>query len=111
MIIVEKFKRFLTLEFVIGVIGGVLGLQGGFYVLSSVGIDGVSAILASIIGLIGAVCVNLNAKIGGVILIISSIWLLISLPTSYGIFGAALIGVAGLMGLVGKENATSKKSS
>ncbi len=111
MIIVEKFKKFLTLEFVVGVIGAVLGLQGGFYVLSSVVIDGYSAILASTIGLIGAVSVNLNAKIGGVILIISSIWLLISIPTSYGIFGAALLGAAGLMGLFGNDKSASKKSA
>ncbi len=111
MITVEKFKKFLKLEFAIGVIGAVLGLQEGFYVLSSVGIDGFSAILASIIGLIGAVCVNLNAKIGGIILIISSIWLLISIPTSYGIFGAALLGVAGILAIVENDKPSSKQPS
>jgi hypothetical protein len=113
MLIIKKLKKFLTLEFVVGVIGAVLGLQGAFFVMNSayVGIDGVSALLASLIGLLGAVCVNLNAKIGGIILIISSIWLLISIPTSYGIFAGALLAAAGLLGLMGNDKYASKKSS
>ena len=113
MIIVDKIKKFLTLEFVVGVIGAVLGLQGAFFVINSsyVGIDGVSALLASLTGLVGSFGVKLNAKIGGIILIISSIWLLISIPTSYGIFAGALLGAAGLLGLVGTGNDASKKAS
>lgn len=111
MIVVDKFKKFLTLEFVVGVIGAVLGLQGAFFVINSsyVGIDGISALLASLMGLLGAFSVKLNAKIGGIILIISSIWLLISIPTSYGIFAGALLAAAGLLGLFGNGKNTSKK--
>ncbi|MGP8022574.1 MAG: hypothetical protein ACLQG5_10020 [Methanobacterium sp.] len=113
MIIVEKIKKFLTLEFVVGVIGSVLGLQGAIFVINSsyVGIDGVSALLASLIGLLGAFCFKLNAKLGGIILIISSIWLLISIPTSYGIFAGALLAAAGLMGLFGNGKPALKKYS
>ena len=94
-----------TLELVLGILGGVFGLLGGVFALifsafaPSVGVLGFSAILASIAGLIGAIFVSSNPKYGGIILIISAVWLLISI-SAFGILGAVLLGVAGLVALI-----------
>lgn len=96
-----------TLEIVLGILGGIFGLLGGVFALifsafaPSVGVLGVSAVLASLVGLAGAVYVSQNPKYGGIILIISAIWLLISI-SAFGIIGAALLGIAGLLALLRK---------
>ena len=110
--IIEKFKELRTIERVSGFLGVILGLYEGVFTLLSASLVsyGISSILASILGLLGVVYINRNAKISAILLIISSIWLLISIPTTTGILGAVLLGVAGLMKLedVVKE---SKKPS
>ncbi len=97
-----------TIELVLGIIGGIFGLLGGAFaiLLSSFGGSeilglGISAILASIVGIVGSVYVKTNAKTGGIILIVSAIWLLISI-SAYGILGAVLIGISGLLALIRK---------
>ena len=103
----EVIKTSRTIEIVLGILGGVFGLLGGVFALifsafaPSVGSLGVSAVLASIVGLVGAVYVSQNPRIGGIILIISAVWLLISI-SAFGILGAVLLGIAGLLGLVRK---------
>ena len=97
-----------TIELVLGIIGGIFGLIGGAFaiILSAFGgteilVLGMSAILASIVGIVGSVYVKNNAKTGGIILIISAIWLLISI-SAYGILGAVLLGIGGLLALIRK---------
>ena len=99
--IIEKFKKLRTIEVVTGFLGGILGLSEGIFALLSppLVIYGISSVLASIVGLIGVFYINQNSKISAILLIISSIWLLLSLPTTTGILGAVLLGVAGLMKL------------
>jgi hypothetical protein len=103
----ENAKTSRTIEMILGILGGVFGLLGGVFALifaafaPSVGGLGLSAVLASIVGLVGAIYVGQNPKIGGIILIISAIWLLISISV-FGVLGAALLGIAGLMALIRK---------
>ena len=61
----------------------------------------IKQILAFIVGIVGSVYVKNNAKSGGIILIVSAIWLLISI-SAYGILGAVLLGIGGLLALIRK---------
>ncbi len=97
-----------TIELVLGIIGAIFGLIGGVFaiMLSAFGGGeilalGISAIIASIVGIVGSVYVKTNAKTGGIILIISAVWLLISI-SAYGILGAVLLGIGGLLALIRK---------
>ena len=104
---VEFQKTSRTVELVLGVIGGIFGLLGGIFALMfsafapSVGSLGVSAVLASIVGIVGAAYVMQNAKWGGIILIVSALWLLISISL-FGVLGAVLLGLAGLIAVLRK---------
>ena len=109
--VVVKTSR--TIEMVLGILGGVFGLIGAIvaFFIGSLGTAfgatgasdvtglGASAFLASIVGIAGAVYVTKNPKIGGIILIISAIWLLISISL-FGLLGAALLGIAGVIALI-----------
>ena len=87
--------------------GGIFGLIGGVFALMfsafapSVGSLGISAVLASIVGIIAAAYVMQNAKWGGIILILSAIWLLISISL-FGVLGAVLLGLGGLLAILRK---------
>ena len=104
---VELKKTSRTIELVLGIMGGIFGLLGGVFALifsafaPSVGSLGVSAVLASIVGIFGAAYVMQNPKYGGIILIISAIWLLISISL-FGLIGAVLLGLAGLLAVLRK---------
>ena len=104
---VEFKKTSRTVELVLGIIGGIFGLLGGVFALMfsafapSIGSLGVSAVLASIVGIVGAAYVMQNAKWGGIILIVSAIWLLISISL-FGVLGAVLLGLAGLLAVLRK---------
>ena len=104
---VELKKISRTIEFVLGIMGGIFGLLGGVFALifsafaPSVGSLGASAVLASIVGIFGAAYVMQNPKYGGIILIISAIWLLISISL-FGLIGAVLLGLAGLLAVLRK---------
>jgi hypothetical protein len=109
--VVVKTSR--TIEMVLGILGGVFGLIGAIIAFfigslgsafavtgsSDVTVLGASAFLASIVGIVGAVYVTKDPKIGGIILIISAIWLLISISL-FGLLGAVLLGIAGVIALI-----------
>ena len=105
--IIELKKTSRTVELILGIIGGIFGLIGGVFALMfsafepSVGSLGISAVLASIVGIIAAAYVMQNAKWGGIILILSAIWLLISISL-FGVLGAILLGLAGLLAIIRK---------
>ena len=102
---VEPTSR--TIELVLGILGGIFGLLGGIFAVmfgifaSEITGLGISAILASIVGIAGAVYVLKNPKWGGIILVISAIWLLISISL-FGVLGAVLLGIGGILALVRK---------
>lgn len=104
---VELPKTSRTVELILGIIGGIFGLLGGVFALMfsafepSVGGLGISAVLASIVGIIAAAYVMQNAKWGGIILILSAVWLLISISV-FGVLGAVLLGLAGLLAILRK---------
>lgn len=102
---VEPTSR--TVELVLGILGGIFGLLGGIFAVmfgifaSEITGLGISAILASIVGIAGAVYVLKNPRWGGIILIISALWLLISISL-FGVLGAVLLGIGGILALVRK---------
>ena len=104
---IEFKKTSRTVELILGIIGGIFGLIGGVFALMfsafapSVGSLGISAVLASIVGIIAAAYVMQNAKWGGIILILSAVWLLISISV-FGVLGAVLLGLAGLLAVIRK---------
>ena len=104
---IELKKTSRTIELILGLMGGIFGLIGGVFALMfsafapSVGSLGISAVLASIVGIIAAVYVVQNAKWGGIILILSAIWLLISISL-FGVLGAVLLGLGGLLAILRK---------
>lgn len=104
---IEINKTSRTVEIILGIMGGIFGLLGGIFALifsafaPSVGSLGVSAVLASIVGLIGAAFVLQNPKWGGIILVVSAVWLLISISL-FGVLGAVLLGLAGLLAILRK---------
>lgn len=100
-------KTSRTIELALGISGGVFGLIGGifallfsFFVSDALSL-GISAVLASIVGIVGAIYVTKNPRWGGIILIISAIWLLISISL-FGLLGAILLLIAGIVALVRK---------
>ena len=104
---VEIKKTSRTVELVLGILGGIFGLLGGVFALMfsafapSVAGLGASAVVASIVGLIGSAYVLHNPKWGGIILIVSAVWLLISISL-FGVLGAVLLGLAGLLAVLRK---------
>jgi hypothetical protein len=104
---IELKKTSRTIELILGLMGGIFGLLGGVFALMfsafapSVGGLGISAVLASIVGIIAAAYVMQNAKWGGIILILSAIWLLISISL-FGVLGAVLLGLGGLLAIIRK---------
>jgi hypothetical protein len=111
----EEKKISRTIELLLGILGGIFGIFGAIagILLGSIGaafaasgsgevtVLGTSALFASIVGIGGAAFVLRDAKIGGIILIISAIWLLISISL-FGILGAVLLGLAGLLAIFRK---------
>jgi hypothetical protein len=104
---VEYKETSRTIELILGILGGIFGLLGGIFALmfsvfaTDIATLGISAVLASIVGLVGTVFVLKNAKWGGIILVISAIWLLISISL-FGIIGAVLLGLAGILAIFRK---------
>jgi hypothetical protein len=103
----EEKKTSRTVEVIVGILGGIFGLLGGIFAVlfgvfaSEVTGLGISAILASIVGIAGAAYVLKNPKWGGIVLLISAIWLLVSISL-FGVLGAVLLGLAGLLALLRK---------
>ncbi|MFD1066967.1 DUF4064 domain-containing protein [Oceanobacillus locisalsi] len=108
-----------TTEFVLGLIGGIIGFGAAILALMVGGIDaafsesgtsevtglGWAAFLFSALAIVGSVVVKSKAKIGGILLLISAVGGLISISMFY-LVSAVLIGIAGLMGVIKKDKST-----
>ena len=104
-----------TVEFVLGLIGGIFGCFGALIVLIFGGIGsalggeeastiiglGWLAILFSIIGIVGEALVKSKTKIGGWMMIISAVGGVISVSFAYTLSFVLLI-IAGLMAVIKK---------
>ncbi|QHS24165.1 DUF4064 domain-containing protein [Virgibacillus sp. MSP4-1] len=108
-----------TVEFVLGLIGGIFGFFGAIIALFIGGVDaavsdgsseitglGWAAFLFSALAIVGSVVVRSKAKAGGILLIVSAIGGLISISAFY-LISAVLIGIAGLMGIFKKDKTTA----
>ncbi|WP_117170090.1 DUF4064 domain-containing protein [Paraliobacillus sediminis] len=113
-----------TTEFVLGLIGGILGFFGAIIALFVGGLDaafnetgsssitglGWSAFLFSALAIVGSVVVKSKAKLGGILLLVSAVGGLISISFFY-LISAVLIGIAGIMGLVRKDKVKKESNS
>lgn len=105
-----------TTEFVLGLIGGIIGFGAAILALMIGGIDaafsetgtstvtglGWAAFLFSALAIVGSVVVKSKAKLGGILLLISAVGGIISISMFY-LVSAILIGIAGLMGVIKKD--------
>ncbi|GGA16112.1 DUF4064 domain-containing protein [Virgibacillus dakarensis] len=105
-----------TTEFVLGLIGGIIGFFAAILALFIGGVDaafssdgtsevtglGWAAFLFSALAIVGSVVVKSKAKAGGILLLISAVGGLISISMFY-LISAVLIGIAGFMGIFKKE--------
>lgn len=106
-----------TVEFVLGLIGGIFGFFGAVFALMVGGIgkffggEGAStivglgwvAIVFSIIGIVGAALVKSRAKVGGWLMILSAVGGVISISFAYSLSFVLLI-IAGLMAVIRKND-------
>jgi uncharacterized membrane protein HdeD (DUF308 family) len=74
-------------QFIVGVIGGFLGIATAIYVIISSGstqmtLSGVQAALFSSLGLMGAVMSNTETRFAGWMLLSSAVWITLSVPLS-----------------------------
>ena len=106
-----------TVEFVLGLIGGILGFFGAIFALAVGGIAGAfgaesasmvsnlgwSAILFSILGIVGAALVKSKTKLGGWFMIISAVGGVISISFAYALSFILLV-IAGLMAVIKKSD-------
>lgn len=109
-----------TLEFVLGLIGGIVGvifsllavLGGG--VIANLGIGagedvvggaiiltGILAVVVSIIGIVGSIVVRKKGIAGGIIMVIAAVAGFICLSTGY-LIPAILLAASGLLGIFRK---------
>lgn len=112
-----------TLEFVLGLIGGLVGivlsllvvLGGGAIASLGLGVGedvvggaimltGILAIVASVLGIVGSIVVRKKAVVGGIIMIIAAVGGFICLSTGY-LIPAIILAVAGLLGIFRKVEA------
>ena len=105
-----------TVEFVLGLIGGIVGFFGAIFALFVGGLAGAFgaksaslvvgagwfAILFSILGIVGAALVKSKTKLGGWLMIISAVGGVISISFAYALSFVLLI-IAGLMAVIKKE--------
>jgi hypothetical protein len=106
-----------TVEFVLGLIGGIIGFFGAIIALMIGGIGsalgggkgaslltslGWMAILFAIVGIVGAALVKSKTKLGGWLMIISAIGGVISVSFAYALSFVLLI-IAGLMAVIKKD--------
>ncbi|URZ01897.1 DUF4064 domain-containing protein [Clostridium felsineum] len=110
-----------TVEFVLGLIGGIFGIISGVAAIglgglgvavgatgsTTVGGLGILAILFSILGIVGAVVVRTKGKLGGIFMTIAAICGFICISYFYILPGVLLI-IPGLMGLIKKSQSDKK---
>lgn len=112
-----------TLEFVLGLIGGIVGiilsllvvLGGGVIANLGLGVGedalggaimltGILAIVASVLGIVGSIVVRKKGLAGGIIMVIAAVGGFICLSTGY-LIPAIILAVAGLLGIFRKVQA------
>lgn len=105
-----------TVEFVLGLIGGIFGIICGVAAMaigglgdavgasgsSGVGGLGISAIILSVVGIVGAAIVSDKSKIGGWLMVIAAIGGTISISSFYILPGILLL-IGGITALVRKD--------
>ena len=110
-----------TVEFVLGLIGGIFGIIAGIIAMTVGGLAsafsadgastvtnlGVGAILLSVLGIVGAVVVGSKGKLGGLFMTIAAIGGIICVSYFYILSGILLI-IPGIMGLVKKNQSKLK---
>jgi hypothetical protein len=108
----NKVKR--TAEFVLGLIGGLLGLSASLSVIffneildilsalspidSHFGKLGIAAFVFSLLGIAGAAMVYKNGKLGGLIMVISAVGGLVSIFAGY-LVPAVLLIIGGIISI------------
>lgn len=106
-----------TVEFVLGLIGGILGFFGAIFALAVGGIVGVfgaegastvsnlgwAGIFFSILGIVGAALVKSKTKLAGWLMIVSAVGGVISISFAYALSFILLI-IAGLMAVIKKSD-------
>ncbi|AAY60331.1 DUF4064 domain-containing protein (plasmid) [Bacillus cereus] len=109
-----------TIEFVLGLIGGILGILCAVLVLffggfgTAIDVDGADqiiilgwgAVFSSILGIIGSVVVKSKSGIGGAFMLIAAIIGFLCIFAIY-ILPGALLAIGGLMGLLRKDKAST----
>ncbi|MDF2537371.1 MAG: hypothetical protein K0S76_392 [Herbinix sp.] len=114
----KKMKR--TAEFVLGLIGGILGVSSSIAViffgeiLDVIGVNdnglgglGIAALIFSVIGIVGSVLVHKKGKIAGLLMIIAAVSGLISIYAGY-IIPFILLLTAGIISLNKPDQCTKK---
>ncbi|TCP52604.1 uncharacterized protein DUF4064 [Tumebacillus sp. BK434] len=103
-----------TTEFVLGLIGGIIGFGGAFFALFFGAIDeavngstqlsglAVGAFAFSILAIVGSIVVKFKPKLGGTFMLIAAIGGLISISLFF-LLPFILLLIAGLMGLIRKN--------
>ncbi|HFR4156240.1 DUF4064 domain-containing protein [Bacillus cereus] len=108
-----------TAEFVLGLIGGIVGIICAFVALLIGGMgaafeaDGANTVIGlgwgavalSILGIVGSVMVRSKAKVGGIMMTVAAIGGFICISIIYLLPGVLLL-IGGLMGIFRKDKAT-----
>ncbi|MDA1972805.1 DUF4064 domain-containing protein [Bacillus cereus] len=108
-----------TVEFVLGLIGGIFGIICAFVALLIGGMgaafeaDGANTVIGlgwgavalSILGIVGSVMVRSKAKVGGIMMTVAAIGGFICISIIYLLPGVLLL-IGGLMGIFRKDKAT-----
>ena len=113
---IESSGKPLTVEFILGLIGGIIGFFAGFAAIAIGGLAsafsvnggsdiiglGFGAIIFSIIGIVGAAIVKSKTKIAGYLMIISAIGGILCISAFYTLSFILLI-IGGIMAVRYKE--------
>ena len=116
-----KAAKKRTFEFVLGLLGGILGILSGTiafsfselfaafsnYEVIAFNMLGLYAVLFSIIGIMGAILVNRHGKLSGLLMLTAAIGGLISITWTF-LIPFILLLIPGIMGLV-KANQNARK--
>lgn len=113
-----------TVELVLGLIGGILGIIAGIYSMNIGGLAsvfhvdravtvnnfGIGAIILSILGIIGALIVKNKTKLGGIFMIIAALGGLLCITYFYIPSGILLI-IPGIMSIIKKKDESKPKAA
>ncbi|UOR13807.1 DUF4064 domain-containing protein [Halobacillus amylolyticus] len=110
-------------EFIVGLLGGIIGLFSTFFALFIGAVDaaineagtsvisglGWAAFLFSTLAIVGSALVKSKTKAGTIMMIVAALGGLVSIALFY-VIPAILLLTAGIMGLVRKDKAAAKAS-